>query len=69
MSKKRSYFITNYRKAWNDYRKTNDYARVNEGLKDYGIRQPYRNNIIQDTFAAGWRATEQEYNNYINQKL
>lgn len=58
--KKWSYFVTNYRQAWNDYRKTADYASANKALMDAGIRQPYRNNILESAFAAGWNGTGKE---------
>ena len=57
MSKKWSYFQTTYSKAWNDYRKSSDYRASSEVLKQAGIKQPYRNNILQLAFAAGWNAT------------
>lgn len=48
---------TNYRKAWLDYRKTNGYKELSTVLKNQGIKQPYRNNIIESAFAAGWNAS------------
>jgi hypothetical protein len=60
MKKKWSYFKTNYRQAWHDYRKTDDYAQANNVLKNAGIRQPYRDNILKNAFAAGWNATKKE---------
>lgn len=48
---------TNYRQAWLDFRKTKDYKDLSESMKKQGIRQPYRNNIIQQAFAAGWNAS------------
>jgi hypothetical protein len=54
------YFVTNYRQAWINYRKTDDYASASNALKAAGIRQPYRDNILQNAFAAGWKATGKE---------
>lgn len=52
--------ITNYRKAWVDYKKTEEYKAISKELKSKGIKQPYRDNIIQGAFSAGWNATETE---------
>jgi hypothetical protein len=49
--------ITNYRKAWIDYKKTSEYNQASTILKIAGIKQPYRDNILQSVFAAGWNAT------------
>lgn len=57
MKKQWSYFNTNYRQAWNDFRKSEDYASANNALKWSGIKQPYRDNILKTAFAAGWNAT------------
>lgn len=48
---------TNYRQAWNDFRKTKDYKNLSDALQAQGIKMPYRNNIIQNAFSAGWRAS------------
>lgn len=60
MRKKWKYFTTNYRQAWNDYRKTEEYSKVSNALKLKGIKQPYRDNILKAAFAAGWNATGAE---------
>lgn len=60
MKKKWSYIKPNYRQAWIDYRKTEDYASATNALKSAGIRQPYRDNILKNAFAAGWNATGKE---------
>jgi hypothetical protein len=54
------YFTTNYRKAWIEYLKTIDYKANSAALKAAGIKQPYRNNILQSAFAAGWNTTGTE---------
>lgn len=46
--------ITNYRKAWMDYKKTDRYKATSEVLKARDVTQPYRDNILQSAFAAGW---------------
>lgn len=51
------YFTTNYREAWNKYRKSEEYTSLMESLKLHGIRQPYRSNIVKQAFAAGWNAS------------
>lgn len=53
-------FITNYRKAWIDFKKTADYKQLSDVLKAKGIVQPYRDNILMCAFAAGWNATGME---------
>ena len=50
--------ITNYRKKWIDFKKTDTYKRISENLKDKNITQPYRDNIMQEVFAAGWWAAD-----------
>lgn len=52
--------ITNYRKAWIDFKKTSEYKEISKLLKGKGIQQPYRDNILMGTFAAGWNATNTE---------
>lgn len=49
--------MTNYRKAWIDFRKTDEYKNCQKAMKAKGIKPPYSTNIIQNAFAAGWRAT------------
>jgi hypothetical protein len=49
--------ITNYRKAWLDYRRTDDFKNSDEALKAKGIKAFYRRNILMSAFAAGWNAT------------
>ena len=46
--------ITNYCKAWTEYKKTIDYKNASNALKDKGIKQPYRDNILMGAFSAGW---------------
>lgn len=60
MAKKWTYFTTNYREAWNAYRKSAAYAATMEVLKSKGIDQPYRDNMLKAAFAAGWNATKAE---------
>lgn len=67
MKKPWSYFTTNYRQAWIDYRKSDDYASANNALKSAGIRQPYRDNILKNAFAAGWNATGKEIKPITNE--
>lgn len=50
-----------YRKAWIEYKKTNDYKRSSDALKAKGIKQPYRDNILQSAFAIGWSAGTDQY--------
>lgn len=49
--------ITNYRRAWLDYKETPGYKKSADALTKKGIQQPYADNIIQNCFAAGWRAS------------
>ena len=51
------YFTTNYKDAWNAYKKSSDYRASSDVMRKAGIKQPYRNNILQLAFAAGWNAT------------
>jgi hypothetical protein len=60
MKKQWSYFTTNYRQAWIEYRRSDEFRATSEVLKQSGIKQPYRNNILQSAFAAGWNATGSE---------
>lgn len=53
--------ITNYRKAWIDYKKTDQYKTISANLKAAGIKQPYRDNIIQTVFGAGWQRSHNRY--------
>jgi hypothetical protein len=48
---------TNYRKAWLDFRATNDYKRAVDLLNSKGMKQPYIDNWLMSVFAAGWNAT------------
>lgn len=56
MAKKWKYVTSNYREAWNSFRKTDEYKIISETLLHKGIKQPYRNNILKTAFAAGWNA-------------
>jgi hypothetical protein len=47
-------FITNYRQAWIDFRKSIEYANSIETLKKAGFNQRFANNILQSAFSAGW---------------
>jgi hypothetical protein len=49
--------ITNYRRAWLEYKKTQDYKNSSNSLKVAGIKQPYRDNILMNAFGAGWLST------------
>lgn len=46
--------ITTYRKAWIKYKQSEDYKKSSAVLKNAGIKQPYRDNILQCSFAHGW---------------
>lgn len=50
-------FITTYRYAWIQYKKSEDYKIASEVMKSNGIKQPYRDNILMEAFRAGWLAT------------
>lgn len=52
--------ITNYSKAWIDFKKTSGYKSASNVLKKAGIKQPHRDNMLQISFAAGWNATNAE---------
>ena len=52
--KNKQTFITNYRKAWIEFRKSNEYLSCYEAMKAKGIKQRYANNILKTAFAAGW---------------
>lgn len=45
---------TNYRKAWNDWRKTEEYKNTIDAMQKQGIPFRYANNILNISFAAGW---------------
>jgi hypothetical protein len=49
--------ITNYRYAWIKFKQTNEYKHLVTCLKNKNIAQPYRDNILMASFAAGWLAT------------
>jgi len=46
--------ITNYRKAFIEFKKTIEYKNVSKSLQNYGVKQPYRDSIIMECFSAGW---------------
>lgn len=46
--------ITNYRKAWIDFRKSEEYKQACDMLKQYGVKQRYASNILRSAFEAGW---------------
>lgn len=52
--KKKQIFITNYRQAWIEFRRSKEYLSCYESMKLNGIKQRYANNILQSAFAAGW---------------
>lgn len=52
--------MTTYRKAWLEFKKSEDYKTSSDALKRKGIIQPYRDNILMNAFAAGWNATGTE---------
>lgn len=54
---KKKQFTTNYREAWNKYRKSEEYRFMILSMKNQGIVQPFSNNILNQAFAAGWKAT------------
>jgi len=50
--------ITNYRKAWIDFRKSQEYRSLSNSLKEnYGMKQRYASSFLSYAFAAGWRAS------------
>lgn len=57
MNTKNKTNITNYRKAWIEYKKTQDYKNCSDALKKVGVKQPYRDNILMNAFGAGWLST------------
>jgi len=48
------YFTTNYRDAWNKYRKSDGFKLVDKILKEKRIKQPFRNNIQKAIFTEGF---------------
>ena len=49
-------FITDYKKAWMNYRKSEDYKHTQDVLKKKGIKPPYSTNIMRSSFNAGWHS-------------
>lgn len=52
--------LTNYSKAWYQFKKTELYQAASNAMKSRGIKQPYRDNILRTGFQAGWNATGAE---------
>ena len=50
--------ITNYYKAWHEFKKTKEYKGASESMKAKGVKQPYRDNILRVAFDAGWKDKE-----------
>lgn len=50
-------FQTTYSKAWHEYTETQEYQRMVISMIKSGMKQPYINHVLQNAFAAGWRAT------------
>jgi hypothetical protein len=48
---------TNYSKSWEDFKETKEYFEVDRILSNAEISMPYRQNIIQNIFQAGWNAS------------
>lgn len=46
--------MTNFRKAWVEFKKTDAYKKASTNLKNYGVKQPYRDSILRVGFVAGW---------------
>lgn len=57
MAKKWKYHTTNYREAWNKYRRSEEYRFIILAMKNQGIPQPFSSNIMKNAFAAGWNAS------------
>jgi len=53
-------FYTNYRLAWIEFRKTEDFRVVDGVLKDAGHKPRFRRSLIMRVFQAGWHATNTE---------
>jgi len=53
--------MTTYRKAWIEYKKSKDYKWSSDAMKTKGIKQPYRDNILQSAFAIGWSSGSDQY--------
>ena len=45
---------TNYRKAWLAFRETDDYQNACNEMFRKNMKQPYIDNILEVSFAAGW---------------
>lgn len=50
--------MTAYQQAWNKYKASFDYSRAVYVLKSTGHIQPYIDNILEMSFAAGWNSRE-----------
>lgn len=46
--------ITNYRQAWIDFRKSQEYIDCRMALKSAGIKQRYADSVLKIAFVAGW---------------
>lgn len=49
-------FITDYSKAWENYKMSNSYDKSVEQMIKHGMKQPYVDNILRLSFDAGWNA-------------
>lgn len=47
---------TEYSKAWKQYCSTQSYSALVTLMLMKGLQQPYIDNILRDTFDAGWNA-------------
>lgn len=54
------YFTTNFREAWLNYRRSDEFRQTVETMKKQGIRQPYAQNILLHAFTKGWNAAGSE---------
>lgn len=63
MSKKKEwkFFSTPYHEAWIAFRKSDEYKHLSDALQKQGVKMPYRNNIINRAFSAGWRAVNESH--------
>jgi hypothetical protein len=55
-------FVTPYASAWSKYILSAEYKASVEEMIKHGMKQPYVNNILQESFSAGWNSK----NRYMN---
>ncbi len=48
--------LTNYRLAWSNFRKSDDYKKFDNMLKTHGIGQLYLRSALLTAFQNGWNA-------------